>query len=43
MAEKLRKLELLHVLGSDAGELIEARARAVLVHHTADVDAAAKR
>ena len=40
MSPKLPKLELEQVMQSDAAEMVAAREKAVLIHHTRDIDAA---
>jgi len=40
MSPKLSKLELEQVMQSDAAEMVAARKKAILIHHTRDIDAA---
>jgi hypothetical protein len=40
VADETRKLELRQVLQADAAEIIAARTKALLIHHTGDIDAA---
>src|SRR6266852_6660663 len=40
MGQELRKLELEKVLRADAAEIVAAREKAILIHHSGDIDAA---